>query len=447
MSYQEMSRDEAGSILFRSPAQPQMAPAEPAPIAAQAAPIAPQPAGQRPTPVKASGSAPAAIDTDSMATDVAATARQMQKEGPKPELISPFDPLIEMVTSNWKPLAIGAGVAAAGIVGSSMLSRRMKKKKDAETPVEKIDPTFNPPDNPPPPPPAPAAPAGEQRLNLQDVIERTKAVNAPVAPPAPGGPTYNVPTAAVPQIGVQAPAPATVQAPMGAAAPAPVIPTVTEAVVTGESPAQAIKADLAQQIDNTPAGAVAPKKGRPAGAKNLTPEERLARKGVLPGMTPEQASMRNYLLGTYGGKENPAALQAYEIVKDILGYPPAYPPGSKGGGLAPEETGKILQYRKENIPGPKVNLTRDMKTVLKRGGPAAVAALVLTPEFAKASTEEQRQLIGEALTPMAMTPTTAEAPGVPESRFEQSALLGSPYAQTEWAKEKRKAIKGAAIPR
>ncbi len=168
-----MSRDEAGSILFRSPAQPQMAPAEPAPIAAQAAPIAPQPAGQRPTPVKASGSAPAAIDTASMATDVAATARQMQKEGPKPELISPFDPLIEMVTSNWKPLAIGAGVAAAGIVGSSMLSRRMKKKKDAETPVEKIDPTFNPPDNPPPPPPAPAAPAGEQRLNLQDVIERT----------------------------------------------------------------------------------------------------------------------------------------------------------------------------------------------------------------------------------------------------------------------------------
>lgn len=347
--------------------------------------------------------------------------------------------LAKQLGDNWwhLPATLAAG-AAAWEAGKAVNSWLKSKQRPEQT---RIDPTFNPPDNPPPPPGnPPATPAGEQRLNLQDVIDRTKAVNAPV-PPGP------IQRAVIPR-----------QLSAGnnlfsSSPKVPVIPTVTDAVAAGADGTTIANVAISEELTKTASEetTTTPKKGRPAGAKNLTPEERLAKKGVLPGMTPEQASMRNYLLGTYGGKENPAALQAYDIVKDILGYAPAYPPGSKGGGLAPEETGKILQYRKENIPGPKVNLTRDMKTVLKRGGPAAVAALVLTPEFAKASTEEQRQLIGEALLPIGLAPSEAGAPTLPpdvvqanRTAYENFFKLGSPLAQTEAAKEFRLREKAGA---
>jgi hypothetical protein len=162
-------------------------------------------------------------------------------------------------------------------------------------------------------------------------------------------------------------------------------------------------------------------------------------KAVIPsGMTKEEFGMMNHLLGTYGGKDEPFAHKAYEQVKDILGYTPAYPPG-KGGSLTSEETGKILGWRKENVPGPKVNLTHEMKGVLKKGGPVAVAAMILTPEFAKASTEQKRQIIGESLLPVGLTPSEAGAPGVGISP--EVYKLGSPYYQSEEAKRFRQSKK------
>ncbi len=191
-----------------------------------------------------------------------------------------------------------------------------------------------------------------------------------------------------------------------------------------------------------PAAAIPPveeeknKTGRTKGAKNKTPEQRLAEKGGLPGMTKEEAGMRGHLLGMYGGKESPYAQQAYEQVKEILGYTPAYPPDGKGGSLTQEEKGKILDWRKGNIEGPKPNLTYEMKKTLKGGSAAAIAALALTPAFVNASESQKRQMIGEALLPFGMTPSEAGAPVLPPSvlaaqkrQMEEMQKLGSPYRQ------------------
>lgn len=311
MAYEEMSRDEAGGIFFRSPAQTQMA-------APQPAPLAPQPAGQRPTAVKAAPSKPGKIETPDMVSDVTAAANQAKKEIPQPELISPIDTLVDEVISNWKPLAAAAGAGAAAAVGGELLRRSIRKKDMGGTakPMERIEPTMAPE----PPMAAPdvtaPAPAGEQRLTPQQAIERAKAVNAPVAPPVPGGPNYNVPTAAVPQIGVQAPAAATVQAPMGAVPPAPAVPSVTEAVVTGQSPAQAIKTDLAQQIDNTPAEQGIKKRAAKTQQTFKSPEK-------LPSDLSFRADLGpgdNWLFNTYGPEGRKAILGAFNEGKPAVSY-------------------------------------------------------------------------------------------------------------------------------
>lgn len=202
--------------------------------------------------------------------------------------------------------------------------------------------------------------------------------------------------------------------------------------------------------------------GRKKGSKNLTEAEKIARKGGLPGMTKEEAGMRGHLLGMYGGKENPAAQQAYEQVKEILGYTPAYEQG-KGGSLKPEETAKIKGWQKENMAGPKITLTHDMKKVLKTGGPAAVAALALLPEFVNASPKEKQAIANELGFDLSTgaglaailggPPAIAAAAALGSSGLnkqeerqlqrireqeKQMALLGSPYASAPWSVQQRK---------
>jgi hypothetical protein len=163
-------------------------------------------------------------------------------------------------------------------------------------------------------------------------------------------------------------------------------------------------------------------------------------------LTKEELGMKNHLLGMYGGKNNPAALDAYEKVKEILGYTPAYPSG-QGGSLAKEETAKILGYRKEEIPGPKINLTKDMKSILKKGGEAA-AVLAATIEFANAKTPEQKANAGTNLLGAVLPPGAdileAGAPTVSGQSISNAYKLGSPYAQTEEAKKARLKEKAGA---
>ena len=221
-------------------------------------------------------------------------------------------------------------------------------------------------------------------------------------------------------------APTAPAAPVAPVTP-PVQPTVSQAIATGQSPTQAIETEVAKQIE---APLVEEKKrvGKKPGRK--TAEEKAAIAAAIPpsevGLTKQQIGLKRHLESFYGGGD--IGSQAYQQVKDILGYTPEYPPG-KGGGLQPEETSKILQYRKENIPGPKVNLTHDMKKALKAGGGAAILAAI--PGFAEAKNlQEFGRNVGEALLPIGMTPSELASGTLTEKQlraFQEAQKLGSPY--------------------
>lgn len=104
-------------------------------------------------------------------------------------------------------------------------------------------------------------------------------------------------------------------------------------------------------------------------------------------LTKEQKGMKNYLVSQYGG--GPEGEAAYKKVIDILGEVPAYEKG-QGGGLTPEANNAIKDWRKANIEGPKVNLTHDMKKVMKGAG--GLAILTALPGFAEAA---QRKDVGK----------------------------------------------------
>lgn len=385
--------------------------------------------------------APSLMDPAVLAKTVSEAAKTVKESTPAPQATSPTNALADEITSNWKTFATGAAIGAGAMAAPSLIrggKKLVSKAFEKKTEYERVEPVFATPEetaahSAQQPTVDPVAAAREKSAQLAGAIQ-------PAAPVVPG--------AVAPQ-----------------ALEAPTQPSVSEAVATGQNPTKAIQQDVAQLVDQAAAPAVAEvapvsesapppgkKKGRPAGAKNLTAEERLAREmaNVPPGMTKQEAGMMNHLLGLYGGKDNPFAQQAYEQVKQILGYTPAYAEGQKGGSLSAEEKGKILDWRKESIPGPKVNLTHEMKGVLKKGGAAAIAAMLLTPEFAKASTTEKRQVLGEALLPLGVTPSEAGAPTLPPEVLQaqrNAMLLGSPYAGSAEAEMYRRSLKPAGAGR
>jgi hypothetical protein len=215
----------------------------------------------------------------------------------------------------------------------------------------------------------------------------------------------------------------------------------------GFQPSAPVAPPSVQSLDQAFATSVAPPVVQTAPAASVPPPEtetkktggRPPKQAIAPDeekLTKGQQAMKKHLVSLYGN--GPEALSAYNQVRDILGYTPEFPPG-KGGSLQPEEKEKILQYRKENIAGPKINLTHEMKKAMKAGGGAA--ALMAIPGFANASTfKEAMGNIGEALLPIGMTASQL-APGTlytPEEQREfarQTELrkqaerqkLGSPY--------------------
>ena len=122
-----------------------------------------------------------------------------------------------------------------------------------------------------------------------------------------------------------------------------------------------------------------------AAAKEKAAKEAAAKapeKAVSPeaALTKQQQGMKNYLVSQYGGGAEGEA--AYGKVKEILGHTPEFPKGV-GGGLSPEETSVIKEWRKVNMEGPKINLTHGMKKAMTSG--AGVAALMALPGFAEAA--------------------------------------------------------------
>ena len=166
------------------------------------------------------------------------------------------------------------------------------------------------------------------------------------------------------------------------------------------------------------------------------------------GLTKPELSMKKYLTSFYGGGEH--GEDAYKKVTEILGKTPAYPVDEKGkmtgGGLTKDENDLIKIFRKENIEGPKINLTKSMKDQLseikKAGGSktvkgaALLSALVALPEFVNAKNayeiSQAKQNLGESLLPIGATPTPVESGKLTSKQLEQYkeyGKLGSPYRQ------------------
>jgi hypothetical protein len=158
---------------------------------------------------------------------------------------------------------------------------------------------------------------------------------------------------------------ASAQAPTAAPEVVPTTPIETTAPVVEAAPSPAPVAETA------PAKPAAPPAEAP---KAAVPPEKL---------TKEQKGMKNHLVSLYGG--GPEGEAAYGKVKEILGTTPEFPKG-QGGGLSPEQTKIIKDWRKVNIEGPKVNLTHDMKKAFKGGGGLAVLAAI--PGFAEAASNK-----------------------------------------------------------
>lgn len=324
-----------------------------------------------------------------------------------------------------RPLAT---FALLGLAGKKLLSGSNAPEAPVEAKPDLRD--FGKAPVAPPPSTEPNVPKG-----WEDIVARSnanaaaKAADAAAkANPVPTGYASGIPSAVSPMSQLTQPAPQAPAAPVqqAPAAPAPQAPaaqqTLTQTVETGGDVGQALKTDVAKMVDEA--------------------------SGVAPQLSKREQSMKNWLLNQYGAKNYPEhAEQAYEQVKKILGYTPAYPENSKGGSLLPEEKGKILDWRKESLAGPKVNLSHTMKKALKVGGPA-LAAMVATTEFANAKTAEDRANAGTnllgAILPPGMDILSAGAPGVQQQQINQAALLGSPYAQTEWAKTQRLREKAGA---
>lgn len=96
-------------------------------------------------------------------------------------------------------------------------------------------------------------------------------------------------------------------------------------------------------------------------------------------LTKEQRSARGWLEGQWG-KGN----TYFQAVQDVFGgVPPSYTAEKGAHSIGKDAHQTILDWRKANIEGPKVNLTKDMKRALKGGG--GLAVLTAIPGFAEAA--------------------------------------------------------------
>ena len=149
------------------------------------------------------------------------------------------------------------------------------------------------------------------------------------------------------------------------------------------------------------------------------------------GLSKEEAGMKRYLISQYGGGTH--GEQAYEKAVEILGQRPAFAPG-EGGGLSPKENEIIKAWRKENIEGPKVNLTNDMKKVMKGAGGIAILAAI--PGFAEAAQRKDFGKMSDIASDFFVLPfaqsTEAGMPKKQEEsiisqKYKESQKLGSPF--------------------
>lgn len=414
--YAEFPVEETDKFIYGvAPAQgPAQAPA-PALVQTQpAGPVAP------PTPVAK------APNASGLVKKVAEANKELQEQMPAPQPQSAASNLVGDITKNWEnllPLAVVPLIGAASWLatkafgGESESGGKAKEppKSIADRTIRKFDPLMDVNQKPPTGPVEPefAKPTQPSVVNVTPkdpvekmLLERYQAQQAskpqpavqpaPVAPPSVQSLDKAFAASVAPPVNVETPNP---YMGVGATPAAPVAPT-------SEAP--------------KPAAETKKTGGRPP-KQAVAPDEEKLTKG--------QQAMKKHLISMYG--DGPEALSAYNQVKNILGYTPEYAPG-KGGSLQPEEKAKILQYRKENIAGPKINLTHDMKKAMKGGG--GIAALMAIPGFADAAQRGSFADMADIATSMVSLPFAGSSqiePGTLTEKqlnaYKEAQKLGSPY--------------------
>ena len=206
-----------------------------------------------------------------------------------------------------------------------------------------------------------------KQLKERALAGREAGIGAP-PPQIAMGPSYNVPTANIPQTSIQVPVQPTaaVQPPMATATVESVAPSVTEAVATGQSPAKAIQADVAQQLDE--ASGVAQRVRRTKAQIEQAAAQALANapEGKLPAAPRKTNKMPGDVIGQggwhwYEGQMGPQAEKAWlqefgrtnqpysrvvEAVKEGRLPIPAPTEGKKGGAFPRQEY--VPEYIKGN---------------------------------------------------------------------------------------------------
>ena len=255
-------------------------------------------------------------------------------------------------------------------------------------------------------------------------------------------------------------------APVAAVAPAPVSPeiaqapqqTLKQAVETGSDLGQALKTDVAGMVDQ--AAGVAPPAELRTGTGKIAyagqgPEPTVGKKG--PQFKNEYQSLeavpKGYAFVPGAQYADPLRndLGQAEYTKAFTGreFPTTYDEAIATGkdinrslGRATREEAKAAGLPKAETTEGIFKKTTENKKLVKIIGKAGLAgALVSLADLALAKTPQEKAdagigLLG-AILPPGMDINAAGAPGLPQSQVSQAALLGSPYAQTEWAKAQR----------
>jgi hypothetical protein len=375
----EFSREEAQGFLFNG--APRQVVAAPVMQTTPSIPVPP------PVSVKSvERGAPVAKQPDapSLVKRVTDANKQLQASVEAPTPPSAMHGLVEELSNNWKPLAIGALAVTAGYGAARLLGGR----KSAETPATKqptqpaaqrIEPTFATPEEtaafkPIDQPSAPSKLAVESEAKfgvpLSDVenhfgVKVTNIKDAEILsnnyknslPGAIGNAPSGVPGAnPMDQLTTQPPAPQLMQPkpPAGAVAPqpmaaAPAAPTsVADAVATGQNPTQALNESLAKDID-----AATPKTTTP-----VSPESAIKVEGLV------RDAQGNF---QYPQGMSPAAIQAHKAF--VQQYPEIAASleaqgkfGMVGGGAADNSL--------HNTYGPELR-----KTILHEVNPGQMAGI------------------------------------------------------------------------
>ena len=318
--YKEFSREEAQGLVFHGQ-----------PMESSTIPSAQQTTSFAPinnTVVSRGKSAAKTPDVNSLVDRVEQASKQIKEATPTPEAPSAIHGLVDEVTNNWKPLAVGLGLGAAAMYARN--GKKITTPAEGSSSSTRTEPKFAA--EPPPPPSAPP--------QINRTLEESAALANSLKPPptpiqnveqmlghdSPSAINRAVPPKPVLQdLGI--PIPSIAPATPITSAPVQTAPVQT---VPAQTPVQAapIQAALVQTPPATPeitgevGTAVSPKKRAEKTTLSYkdTPEtwQKLTKEGTT--FLPGYGTGDNHLFNTYGAEGRKAVLEKFNNGKPIGDY-------------------------------------------------------------------------------------------------------------------------------